>query len=193
MYYITWKQAKDAFDKTLKNAGKDFYTIDVVLNKETETIKFRKEYLDDIIEETISGHPSCTLYAEAVRRLIDEQAYGEHKYPKLDWKKYNEIKWRMLNEDTPVDMGVVEELRALGPNPTWNIDPEDIIKIKKGGKATRFYWNIILNKQWMSKRDIGKNKSDIIYEMRKALIENPETAFITNRYLPSILSIYREK
>jgi len=187
--YYEWDQAKAAFMKHVKNYDEDYYSIEVVLNKEPETIIFHKDDLDEIIEETISAHPMCPLYAEARQRVFEESGHNGHRYPNLNWRRFEDVVMKMLDLSKPVDKNIIKELRDVGYNPTMNIDPEDLPNVKRGGKPARFYFNILLHKQWKAKRDIHKSKDKIIQEIYNDLLHSPKP-FHTNRYLPSMLAVY---
>jgi hypothetical protein len=193
--YYEWNEAMAAFMKHMKKYADDYYVIEVVLNREPENIIIHKDDIEEIVEETISAHPMCPLYAEARKRLLTEISTNSRRYPNLDWNKFDSVITRMLDLSKPADMNIMKELRDLGYNPTMNLDTEDMTRgrgAKGGGRNTRpsrFYFNILLHKQWKAKRDANKTKDVIIREIYDDLLHG-DKPFHTNRYLPSMIALY---
>ena len=183
-------EATQLINQALTPVDKEWYTLDVVFNRDVEKVRIHKKHIPNIVQDVLCysyNGPCCTLYMQSRRRLTkeEEQLYTG-KYDSLDKEKYNELKWEMLEIDLPADPTMFERFKSLGFNPTGAIDYDN---------KTRFHFNNLLRKQWMSKRDsqAGKTKSDICKEMRDDLRADPKKAFVTNRYLPSIIDYYREK
>lgn len=176
-------EARELINQALTPVDKEWYTLDVVFNRDIQTVRINKKDIDNIIQDVTVGHPRCTLYAQSVRRLMDEEEMLADKYPSLDREKYYELKWEMLDLYIPPDRSLFERFRSLGPNPTMNIDYDN---------KTRFHLNNLLRKQWMSKRDSDARKSreEIVSDMYQSLRDDPKKAFTTNRYLPSIIEYY---
>lgn len=181
-----------ALMKSLTKISPVYYTIDVVLNRDRETVTVHKDSIPLIIRDILYLHPTCSLYAESVNRLLDEeekeglflnQPRLEGKYRNLDLIDYFDLRRDLLNLDTPVDPMMYQKLRDIGYNPTASIDYDN---------KTRFHLNNLLSKRWMTRSDTmkGKTKDDIVSEMILAL-EEPEP-FINSRYLSSVISYYKE-
>lgn len=180
-------EATSLIQQSLTPIEKNWYTLDVVFNRNVETVRIHKKHIGNIVQDLLCGHPRCTLYAQSVRRLFkEEETFLNGKYADLDREKYDEIKWEMLELELPVDREMFQRLKSLGFNPTGAIDYDN---------QTRFHLNNLLRKQWRSRTDsqAGKTKQDIINEMHEALRSNPKTAFTVNRYLPSIIEYYRDR
>lgn len=180
---ITLAEARDLINKALTPIGKGWYTIDVVFNRDIEHIRVHKDSVECIVQDLLCGHPQCPLYAQSKRRLRKEEQ--STKYDSIDRERYESLKWEMLELYLPPDPSIYQKFKDMGFNPTGGIDHDN---------KTRFHLNNLLRKQWRSKRDsdAGKTRDIVIAEMYQALRENPKEAFISNRYLPSIIDAYRE-
>lgn len=177
-------EATQLIQQSLTPVDKDWYSLDVVFNKDVENVRIHTKHISNIVQDLLCGHPRCTLYAKSIRRLFkEEELFLKGKYPSLNREKYDELKWELLELESPVDPAAYEKLRALGFNPTGAIDYDN---------KTRFHLNNIIRKQWRSRADsqANKTKKEVCEDMYQALRSNPKTAFTVNRYLPSIIEYY---
>jgi hypothetical protein len=167
----------------------NWYTLDVVFNKEIEKVRIHEKHIDNIVQDVVNGHHNglcCTLYMEARRRLAKaEENIDSPKYQSLDRVRYEELKQKMLDIHSPEDPDLPTKLRDLGMNPTGAIDYDN---------STRFYLNTLTRKNWRSSNDkkLGKTVAAIGREMSDTLRSNPKTAFTVSRYLPAIIDYYCE-
>jgi hypothetical protein len=174
--YLRLQETRDLVNKALRPHDKDHMEIDVVFNREKETVLIRKDNIENLVQSIMHFHPHCTLYAKAWQRLIKaEKAFKKQGF---DWSTYNDVSIRVLDIYHPVYQEDIDDLIDLGITPMSMIDYDN---------KCRFYYNILIRKQWRSRVDNDKNTDscEIAKRMADDLRADPVSAFLTNRYLPS--------
>jgi hypothetical protein len=174
--YLKLQETRDLLMKALRPHDKDHMEIDVVFNRDKETIRIRRTDIENVVQDILHWHPHCTLYAQARQRLdIAEKEFAKIGF---DWDAYNDVKWRILDLYHPFYKEDMDDLIKLGLTPMSIMDHDN---------SCRFYYNILVRKQWRSKADKDTSQEDIAKRVANDFRTDPANSFLTNRYLPSVI------